>query len=294
MLSHDLKPSVWSAVLLFCCTMGLLFSSGCAIFMSSATSDMMNRLSKTILDTDDLSLVETGAPSYLLMIDSLIDTDPDDETLLSAAANLYTAYADVFVQDMDRSGKMTDKALGYANRAICLSDRTACDLKSRTFEEFKTIVSSMEKQQVPTLFSLGNAWAGWIMAHKNDLDAIADIAHIEHIMRRVIELDRTYKGGAAYVYLGTLSSLLPPALGGQPEKARHYFETAITLSRGKNLMAKVLFAKLYARLMFDRRLHDDLLEAVMAADPHAPGYTLSNTWAQKQAEHLMDSADDYF
>ena len=274
--------------------MGLFFSSGCSVLVTSASSDMMTHLSETILNSDDLDLVETGAPSYLLMIDTLIDTDPENETLLSAAANLYTAYADVFVQDMDRSGKMADKALGYANRAICLADKDACDLKSRSFEEFKTIISSMKKQQVPTLFSLGNAWAGWIMTHKNDFDAIADIAHIEYIMLRVTELDKTYRDGAAYVYLGTLASLLPPALGGQPEEARHYFETAVTLSRGRNLMAKVLFAKLYARMMFDRRLHDSLLDEVMAADPHAPGYTLSNTWAQKQAKNLMDSADDYF
>ena len=72
------------------------------------------------------------------------------------------------------------------------------------------------------------------------------------------------------------------------------FERAVELSGGRNLMAKVLFAEYYARLVFDRPLHDRLLEEVVAADPEEPGLTLSNTLAQEQARQLLDDADDYF
>ena len=152
----------------------------------------------------------------------------------------------------------------------------------------------MKKKDVPALFELGNAWAAWIMTNKNDFNAIADLAHIELIMTRITELDETYKDGTAYLYLGTFASLLPPALGGKPEQGKQYFEKALTLSQGKNLMVKVLFAKRYARMIFDRALHDQLLNEVMAADPYVPGYTLVNTWAQKQGKELLQSADDYF
>lgn len=293
-VNHPFKQSVCSAAVFAVCLFTLFFSSGCSLMVSSATSDMMDHLSATILNTDDLSLVETGAPAYLLMIDSLISKDPENETLLSTAALLYTAYSDVFIRDADRSRKMADKALTYGNQAICLAKKNACALKSTPFKEFGTIISTMKKKQVPALFALGSAWAGWIMANTNDFDAIADIAYIELIMQRVVELDKTYKDGAAYLYLGTLSTMLPPALGGRPEQGKHYFETALHLSRNKNLMVKVTFAKLYARMIFDRTLHDQLLEEVMAADPHVPGYTLVNTWAQKQANALIISADDYF
>ena len=33
---------------------------------------------------------------------------------------------------------------------------------------------------------------------------------------------------------------------------------------------------------------------VLAADPQAPGLTLSNTLARKEARELLDDADDYF
>ncbi|WP_299978409.1 TRAP transporter TatT component family protein [Desulfobacula sp.] len=294
LVNHNFKQSVSSAVVFVFCIISLFLSSGCAVIISSATSDMMEHLSDTILNNDDLSMVKTGAPAYLLMIDSLISKDPKNETLLFTASMLYTAYADLFVKDVGRSRKMAAKALNYANQAICLEKNNACMLKSETFKEFEKIMSTMEKKHVPALFALGNAWAGWIMANKNDFNAIADMSHIEMIMQRVIELDETYKDGAAYLYMGTLATLLPPALGGKPELGKHYFDSAIKLSRGKNLMAKVLYAKLYAKMVFDRKLHDQLLKDVIAADPYVPGYTLVNTRAQIQAKELIDDADDYF
>ncbi|MCK5349706.1 MAG: TRAP transporter TatT component family protein [Desulfobacula sp.] len=293
-VNHNFKQSVSSAAIFTFCIISLFLSSGCAIIISSATSDMMEHLSDTILNNDDLTLVKTGAPAYLLMIDSLISKDPKNENMLSTASMLYTAYADLFVKDVDRSRKMAAKALNYANRSICLEKKNACMLKSGTFEDFEKIMSTMEKKHVPALFALGNAWAGWIMTNKNDFNAIADMSHIELIMQRVIELDETYKDGAAYLYMGTLATLLPPALGGKPELGKYYFDRAVKLSRGKNLMAKVLYAKLYAKMVFNRKLHDQLLKDVIAADPYVPGYTLVNTWAQIQAKELIDGADDYF
>ena len=290
----NLKQLLSSAALAVFCVTSLFLSSGCSIIMSSATSDMMEHLSSTIVNNDDLSLVKTGDPAYLLMIDSLISKDPENKNLLSTAAMLYTAYADLFVKDVDRSRKMADKALKYATLAICLEKNDVCMLKSKTFEEFVMIISNMKKKHVPVLFTLGNAWAGWIMANKNDFNAIADISRIETIMQRVVELDEKYKDGAEYLYLGTLATLLPPSLGGIPEVGIHYFDQAVKLSQGKNLMVKVLYAKLYAKMIFDRELHDQLLKDVIAAEPNVLGYTLVNTRAQLQARELIDGADDYF
>ena len=76
--------------------------------------------------------------------------------------------------------------------------------------------------------------------------------------------------------------------------ARDHFERAITLSKGENLMAKVVYARQYARMVYDRELHDRLLTEVLAANPQVPGMVLQNTLAQDQARALMASADDYF
>ena len=59
-------------------------------------------------------------------------------------------------------------------------------------------------------------------------------------------------------------------------------------------MAKVLFAKQYARLMFEQELHDQLLNDVLAAEPEYEGLTLINGLAQRQAQVLLDESPDYF
>ena len=58
--------------------------------------------------------------------------------------------------------------------------------------------------------------------------------------------------------------------------------------------ADILARRSYARLVYDRELHDSLLRRVLAAEPRQDGYTLLNTLAQKQATDLLASANDYF
>jgi len=83
-------------------------------------------------------------------------------------------------------------------------------------------------------------------------------------------------------------------MGGKPDVGKAHFERAIELSEGKFLPAKVFFAQQYARLVFDRELHDSLLKEVMDADARVDGLTLINLIAKEQASALLESADEYF
>ena len=83
-------------------------------------------------------------------------------------------------------------------------------------------------------------------------------------------------------------------MGGKPAEARTYFERAIELTGGRDLSVKVWYADSYARLLYNRELHDRLLHEVMNADPNVPGYTLLNVLAQRDAADLLASADEYF
>ncbi len=277
-----------------CICLCTLFLSGCSYFISSATVDMTENLSQAILDNNDLATVEAGAPAYLLMVDSLLYRDPDNESLLRSAANVYTAYTDVFVKDTARAKKLTDKALDYALRAMCIHKPDTCLFRQSSFQDFKNTLSTVKAKGVPDLFTLGSAWSAWIQMHREDWDAVAEIPRVEAIMERVVELDEAYQDGAAHLYLGVLATLLPPALGGKPEVGKQHFERALEISKNKNLMVKVLYARHYARLVFDRELHDRLLNEVLKARPDVPGYTLGNTLAQQQARELLDSSEDYF
>lgn len=268
--------------------------TGCASLATSATSKLANNLSSAILNQDDPETVEAGAPAYLLLSDSLIEGDPQNENLLLAGSKLYGAYASAFVKDPERAKRLARRARDYSDRALCAHDARLCNWYARSFEEFAAALGSFKADEVPLLFASATAWAGWIQANSSDWNAIANLAKVKAVMTRVVELDEGYDHGEAHLYLGVIASLLPPALGGKPEEGRAHFERAIQLSAGHDLMAKVEYARRYARGIYDRPLHDRLLQEVLAADVAAPGLTLSNALAKRQARELLASADSYF
>jgi len=274
----------------------LVFSAlaGCASFATSASSRLAGNLSAAILNQDDPETVQEGMPSYLLLIDSLVNGDPQDESLLLAGSRLYGAFASAFVKDPERAMRLTRKARDYSDRALCVHDARLCNLLERPFGDFAATVGTSRMNDVAVLYASGAAWAGWIRANSGDWNAIASLAKVQVVMARVVELDETYSHGEAHLYLGVIATLLPPALGGKPEVGRAHFERAIELSAGRDLMAKVEYASHYARVIYDRPLHDRLLKEVLDAEAVAPEMTLRNVLAKRHARELLASADDYF
>lgn len=268
--------------------------AGCANFATTTASRLANNLSSAILNQDDPETVEAGMPSYLLLVDSLIEGDPQNEDLLLVGSKLYGAYASAFIREPERSKRLARKARDYSDRALCVHSEQLCNLLERPYDNFAAAIGKLKVGDVPVLYASGTAWAGWIQANSSDWNAIASLAKVKAMMTRVVELDEKYDHGEAHLYLGVIAALLPPALGGKPEEGRIHFERAIALSEGHDLMAKVEYARRYARITYNRPLHDRLLQEVLDADAVAPNLTLSNVLAKRQARELLASADNYF
>jgi hypothetical protein len=272
----------------------LLGSCGCASLFGSVAGGMAEDLGTAILDNPDVAMVRDGAPAYLILMDGLVARNPQDVELLSQAAQLNSAYAAAFIDDAERSRALNAKALDLAERAVCEGLRDGCGLRDRRFASFQAWLGDRRVGDVPLLYRLGSAWAGWLQANSDDFAAIAELSRVKALMARIIELDERYDHGGAHLFMGVFETLFPPAMGGRPEAGRRHFERAIELSEGAHLLTKVLYAEHYGRLVFDRELHDRLLKEVVAADPRLPGLTLINVVAQRQATELLESADEYF
>ncbi len=271
-----------------------LMLTACGSLLSSVTEDFGKNLTAVILNHNDPETVANAIPAYLLMQEALIKQQPDNQKLLLSISTLYRSYATIINKNEQRLQALSDKALEFGLRAACLQKNNFCQLQQLYFSNFETIIKQSTKDDLDSLYTLGTAWALWIQAHKTDMNALAQLAQVKTIMSQLIKLDESYQNGAGHLYLAVLESLLPPALGGKIDLAQQHFQAAIKLSQGKNLMVQVLYAKHYARLLFDRELHDRLLNQVIAAQTKANNLTLINIIAKQQAKQLLESADDYF
>jgi hypothetical protein len=265
---------------------------GCASLVSNVTSGLAEDLASTILNSEDVATVREGIPAYLLMIDSFLRGSPDSPDLLLAASRLNGAFS-VFTEGK-RSQILTKKSLEYAFQAGCVEKRQFCNLRAEKFVTYKAIVDDRTEADVDTAYAIAVAWTSWIQAHSDDWNAIAQLAKVKYLMERVIALNESYDNGGPHLYMGGLETVLPASMGGNPEKGKMHFERAIDLAEGRFLMTKVIYAQNYARLVFDKELHDRLLNEVLAADPVVPDMTLTNMVAIEQAKVLLAESNDYF
>lgn len=291
MIRFELKAVLPSALL----GLGLLVLTGCASIANRASERFADNLGRGILNQDDPATVAEGLPAYLLLLDGLLEGDPNNAGTLRAAAKLYGAYAGNFVREPERAARLSKRAFDYAQRASCVDQAALCAAIKAPFDQWESAVATQSGEHAAArLYALGTAWAGYIQTHSDDYAAIAAIPRVSLVLERAVALQPSLDQGMPFVYLGVLNSLRPAAVGGQPEQGRAAFEHAIELSDGRNLMARTLLARHYARLVFDQELHDAQLQAVLEADPRAPGLTLMNTLAQAQARALLDDSKNYF
>jgi hypothetical protein len=272
----------------------LLILSGCGQLVSNAKQEFAEDLSATMLEQNDPETVKQAVPAYLILVSSMIKGDPDNVELLISGSKLYGAYASVFVEERERKMRLSALSLDYAEHAFCIYKPAACNFRELSYYEFEQVLKQFNKEDVPVLFALGSAWAGWLQANSADWNAVAELPRIKAIIQRVLELDPLINNGDAYLYMAVMDSFLPPAMGGKPELAKKNFEQAIKVSDGENLMAKLLYAEKYARLVFDQALHDRLLKEVIDAKLENNESTLINSIAQYKARILLDQSNEYF
>jgi len=274
--------------------LALLMLGACASVMQSATNDMAGNLSSAIMNQDDPETVRDGAPAYLLLLDSFIAGSPDNPVMLAAAAELYAAYGVIFVEEPQRADRLTRRALNYGQQSLCASNKSACGIHELNFQEFEAVLAKLGKKDTASLYTYGLTSIAYIKVHSDDWGAKARLPRVESALKRVQTLDPQYQAVQVEHFLGVLNTIRPPALGGDFEAGKIHFERAMYLSHGRDLSISVDYARYYARTLYDRELHDQLLKNVMSAEPDQEGYTLFNTLAQREAQALLDAADEYF
>jgi len=267
----------------------LVLSSCTGLITSTVIEPAVNNLQYQT----DIQLVCEGSPSYLLMIDSMVAGEPDNEELLQVAAQSYTGYATALAEcngDENRILAISTRARDYGLRLL---QPYLGPVKEFGKPEFDKRLADLAKSDVAPVFWGTFSWLTWVTNAQGSPAAMADLIHIEKIMGRLLELDESFNGGALHLFFGTYYATKPEMFGGNPELARKHFERALTISNRRFLLIQTTYAETLARNTFDKDLHDRLLQEVVAFPlDSAPEYGLSNSIAKRRAARLL--AENYF
>jgi tetratricopeptide (TPR) repeat protein len=274
----------------------LLGGSGCA---SRLTAHYAGRLADDVARAaarmDDLDLALQAAPTYLLLLEGLLERRPHDAALLTATAQAYTFYG-VLVESEDptRARRLYQRAKECGRRALA-RDRRVASLLDAPYDEFTGIGSRLKRADLDRVFWAATSWGAWISQSVDSPSALVDLPKVIYLMQWVLRHDETYYYGSAHVFLGTYHAALPPALGGDPVAARAHFERALEIGQDRLLMTYVQMARYYARQVDDQQLFQSLLHRALELPiGRVPELTLQNAAARALAEKLIEETDELF
>jgi len=261
----------------------------------AATASLLEDVAKASNKQSDLMLIRRGMPSYLMLIDGMVEALPDNKRLLISAAQLYASYASAFIQDEDQiyATALYARARDYALRA--LEQNGFKNPATRPFDDFEIGLYDLGKNDVPYIFWAASCWGSWISLNQGSMEAMAELPRVELLMKRVLELDEAFYYGGAHIFMGVLDASKPRVAGGNLDRARDHFLKAIELGDGKFLMARIYYADYYAKKAFDRELFISILEKVLDTPADiTPELTLLNTVAHTKAKEMLNQVDEYF
>ncbi len=259
----------------------------------SLTTSFLGPALENMQQQSDVELVCEGTPPYLLMIDSLIASDPKNSDLLILGAKAYGGYVGAITEcqlSEKRIQTISKKSYDYGTRLL---SSMLPILPSNTLEELDTKLTTMTVVDTPVLFWGTFSWVTWVQQQKGSPESLADLSKIEKILLRIIELDETYQTGGAHFFLGAYYGARPKMFGGDPEKSKYHFEKALTISQRSLLIYQTTYAQTLARMTMDQDLHNALLKEVLAFPlKSSPKKTLTNIIAKRRAERLLQ--EDFF
>jgi hypothetical protein len=269
-----------------------------------SAGSLLGDVAKASARQSNLKLIREGTPSYLMLMDGMIEAWPDNDRLLIAAAQAYASYASLILEDQDRKDQEKEAreydAMGLYGKArkYALKSLEMRGLKKpleTPLDDFKDGLKGLGKKDLPTIFWTATCWASWISLKLDSMEALAELPKVEALMKRSLELDESFYYGGAHLFMGIWSASRPKGFGQDLKKAQDHFLKAIEYGEGKFLMTYIYYATYYARQALDKDLFISTLQKVLETPADIlPDLTLLNTVAQKKAQELLNRVEEYF
>lgn len=265
--------------------------------LSGCVSRMVNSIifssAENMQYQTDLELICDGGASFLLLVDSMVVSSPEDVALRISATKAYSAYIAAVIEcgRPERAASLSLKAKEYGF-SLLESIPSLKNIRSMTFAEIENGLLGVGLKDVGPLFWGAYGWGTWVLNQGGSPESLADLIKIEKIMIRVLELDDAFYNGAGHLFLGIYYGGRPKIYGGRIEEGRKHFERALVISNRQFLQVQLSYAETVARMLFDRDLYESLLREIIDFPlASRPDLTLINQIAKNKAKKLLENID---
>ena len=257
----------------------------------------------------DLAVVEATLEGNIGTLENL--SKIGNKGLIVKTARAYSSYAG-FIEDKmeeaeiagdyETADDMRTRAIdlytrseAYALKALAKSDNTFKAARTVDIATFEKSLQKLKKQDVEPLFWTAYSIARGISLQKDDPMQVIDLARVELMMGRVLELDETFYFGSAHLFYTVYYGDRAPTIGGDPEKAKEHIAHVDRINDGKFLMSKLYLAVYYAYPKQDVTLFKQSLQEVLDAPSDIyPGEEAATSLAKSRAKRWLNRADDLF
>lgn len=320
--------------LAFAFVLSAVASTGCLSKLTEktafkSTSNILARASAGMQMESDYELARVAIPASLKTVEGFYVAGPPDvarDRLVRILTEGYCQYGTAFVEDEwdaaklrkdleaveatnTRSNHVFTRCLNYALGTLGPKWQKAL---FGSVEELEPLVRAAGKSQRFALMFAGTALGSLINHNLTRFEMIALLPNVELIMNRIIEIDNgrppidpegTYYEGKPnlshaaqpYIALGMIHSARGKAMGGDPDKAKGYFEQALKVTEDKFLLARTNMAIRVGMATNDRKFFHDQLKIVLETSPSVwPEQRLANEFAQRKARRYLSKEKELF
>ena len=253
-----------------------------------------------------------ASPSGIIQLEGLHIVSPDNDELTLTLVKAYMAYAYGWVMDAyevaERAGD-TELADHHKQRAYLMYSR-ARDLSMRvvthrvpdskgkfTTSDTKALAGYLKEkfgdEDLPGLFWLMMSWSSAVN-NSTHMEDLSDMSTLRVIAHWVVDRKPEYEDAGALAFLGGFEASMPKAFGGNPPKAKEYFERALQLTGRKNHILLINYANTYAVAAQDRALYVAIIREILESPDQGAPYRMSNKVARRRATRMLTKVDELF
>lgn len=287
-----------------------LFLSGCSVkkLAMNQLGDALSGGGDVFSSDDDPVLVGDALPFSLKLMESVLAETPEHVGLLTSLSSGFAQYAYGWVQldadeieddDYERAVEMRTRAIKLYERANRYGMR-ALEAEYPGFGEAlrrdaKKALSQTKANDVETLYWAALSWAGAISLSLDNMDLVGDLAYVEAMMERCLELKPDWEMGSIQSFFITYEMSRMNGEGDPVENATRFYRRALELSEGKLASIYVAYAESVAVDKQDKELFLSMLNKALEIDVDAnPSLRLNNLLYQRRAKWLQTRLDWLF